>query len=161
MVDGGSEWSDVRGGIISDVTVEWDELEEVLVYVFLLQAPKLLVVLVNDSVLVWVVVGGGGASGGGEELGKEIGCNRAGRVFDGKRWERSGCLWSGGTGRRYSLDGGGVNRFGECLDCNVVEGDVVAEVVTKVGVDVGVLSGGNRWSVLLLLKTGDGLVDET
>jgi len=38
---------------------------------------------------------------------------------------------------------------------------VVAEIVTEVGVDEGVLSGGNRWLVLLLLKLGDGLVDET
>jgi len=38
---------------------------------------------------------------------------------------------------------------------------VVTEVVTKVGVDEGVLSGGNQWLVLLLLKSGDGLVDET
>jgi len=30
-----------------------------------------------------------------------------------------------------------------------------------VGVDEGVLSGGNRWTVLLLLKLGDGLVDKT
>jgi len=35
------------------------------------------------------------------------------------------------------------------------------EVVTEVIVDEGVLSGGNRWLVLLLLKPGDGLVDET
>jgi len=38
---------------------------------------------------------------------------------------------------------------------------MVAEVVTEVGVDKGVLSGGNWWSVLLLLKLGDSLVDET
>jgi len=38
---------------------------------------------------------------------------------------------------------------------------MVVEVVTKVGVDKGILSGGNQWSVLLLLKLGDGLVDET
>ena len=38
---------------------------------------------------------------------------------------------------------------------------MVAEVVTEVGMDAGVLSGGNWWSVLLLLKAGDGLVDET
>ena len=35
------------------------------------------------------------------------------------------------------------------------------EVVTKVGVDEGVLSGGNQGSVLLLLKLGDSLVDKT
>jgi len=38
---------------------------------------------------------------------------------------------------------------------------MVAEVVTKVGMDVGVLSGGNRWSVLLLLKLGNSLIDKT
>ena len=38
---------------------------------------------------------------------------------------------------------------------------MVAEVVTKIGVDRSVLSGGNWWLVLLLLKLGDGLVDET
>jgi len=37
---------------------------------------------------------------------------------------------------------------------------VVAEIVAKMGVDEGVLSGGNQWTVLLLLKLGDGLVDE-
>ena len=112
VVDGGSEWSDIHGGVVNDVTVEWDEAEEILVYEFLLGVPKLLVVLVNDSVLVWVVVGGGGASRGGKELGKEGGGNRVGRRFDGKRWERSGCLRGGRTGRWYTLDGGGVNRLG-------------------------------------------------
>ena len=38
---------------------------------------------------------------------------------------------------------------------------MVAEVVAEMGVDEGVLSGGNQWSVLLLLKLGNGLVDET
>jgi len=33
--------------------------------------------------------------------------------------------------------------------------------MTKVGVDEGILSGGNWWSVLLLLKLCNGLVDET
>jgi len=38
---------------------------------------------------------------------------------------------------------------------------VVVGVLTEVAVGEGVLSGGNRWSVLLLLKLGDGLIDET
>jgi len=38
---------------------------------------------------------------------------------------------------------------------------VVAEVMTEVGMDEGVLSGRNQWMVLLLLKTGNGLVDKT
>jgi len=106
VIDGGSKGSDVSGGVISNVTVEWDEAEKVLVYIFLLQAPKLLVVLVNDCVLMWVVVVGGGASGSGEEMWEEVGSSGVCRRFDGKRWERSGWLRSGGTGRRYTLDGG-------------------------------------------------------
>ena len=35
------------------------------------------------------------------------------------------------------------------------------EVTTEVGMSEGVLSGGNRWTVLLLLKLGNGLVDKT
>jgi len=35
------------------------------------------------------------------------------------------------------------------------------EVVTKMGIDEGILSGGNQWMVLLLLKLGNGLIDET
>jgi len=38
---------------------------------------------------------------------------------------------------------------------------VVVVVVTEAAVGKGVLSGGNRWSVLLLLKLGYGLADET
>jgi len=59
------------------------------------------------------------------------------------------------------VDGGEGDRFGQLLNCNVVKGDVVVEVVTKMGVDEGILSGGNWWAVLLLLKLGDGLVNET
>ena len=89
MVDGGSEWSDVGCWVVSDITVEQDEAEEVLVYKFLLRVPKLLVVLVNDCVLVWVVVIGSGADRSGKELGKESSGNRVGWRFDRKRWERS------------------------------------------------------------------------
>jgi len=38
---------------------------------------------------------------------------------------------------------------------------VVIEIVTKMVVGGGILSGKNQWLVLLLLKLGDGLVDET
>jgi len=38
---------------------------------------------------------------------------------------------------------------------------VVVEVVAEVGMGEGILSGGNQWLVLLLLKLGNGLVDET
>ena len=31
VVDGGSEWSDIGGGVVDDVTVERDETEKVLV----------------------------------------------------------------------------------------------------------------------------------
>jgi len=102
VVDGGSEGSDIGGRVVDNVTVERDETEEVLIYEFFLGVPKLLVVLVNNCVLVWVVVGGSGTDGGGKELGKESSGNRVRWRFNGKRWERSGWLWSGGTGQRYS-----------------------------------------------------------
>jgi len=98
VVDGSSEGSDVGSGIVDDITVEQNEAEEVLIYEFFLGVPKLLVILVDDCVLVWVVVSGGGTDGGGKELRKEGGGNRVRRQFDGKRWERSGWLWSGGMG---------------------------------------------------------------
>jgi len=106
VVDGGLERSDVGGGVVANVTVEQDETEEVLIYKFFLGVPKLLVVLVNNCVLVWVVVGGGGTDGGGKELREKSSGNRVRRRFDGKRWERSGWLWSGGTGRWFMVDGG-------------------------------------------------------
>jgi len=98
VVDGSSEGSDVGSRIVDDITVEQNEAEEVLIYEFFLGVPKLLVILVDDCVLVRVVVGGGGTDGGGKELRKEGGGNRVRRQFDGKRWERSGWLWSGGMG---------------------------------------------------------------
>jgi len=53
-----------------------------------------------------VVVSGGGTDGGGEELGKEGSSNGVGWWFNGKRWERSRWLWSGRTGRQFTVDGG-------------------------------------------------------
>ena len=106
MIDWGLEWGDVGHWIVSDITMEWDESEEVLVYKFFLGVPKFLVILVNDGVLVWVAVVGGGTNRGGEELGKKSSSNRVRRRFDGKRWERSGWLWSGGMGRWYMVDRG-------------------------------------------------------
>jgi len=106
MVDRGLEGSDVGRWIVSNVAMERDKLKEVLVYKFFLRVPKLLVVLVDDCVLVWVVVGSSGAGRGGEELGKESGGNSIGWRFDGKRWESSGWLQSGATGRRYLVDWG-------------------------------------------------------
>ena len=85
MVDGGSEWGDVGCWIVSDIAMQRDEAEEVLVYEFFLGVPKLLVILVNDGVLVWVAVVGSGASGGSKELGKEGGGNRVRWRFDRKR----------------------------------------------------------------------------
>jgi len=106
VINRGMEWGNVGCWIVGNVAMQWDEAEEVLVYEFFLGVPKLLVILVNDCVLVRVVVVGGGASGDGEEMRKEVGGNRSGRRFNGKRWERSGCLWSGGTGQWYTVDGG-------------------------------------------------------
>jgi len=61
------EWSDKGGGVVDDISMEWDEAEEVLLYEFFLWVPKLLVILVDNCVLVWVTVSSGGAGGGGKE----------------------------------------------------------------------------------------------
>jgi len=98
VVDRGLEGSDIGHWIVGDVTMEQDEAEEVLVYEFFLGVPKLLVVLVNDCVLVWVAVVGSGIGRGGKELREESSGNSVRWRFDGKRWKRSGWLWSGGTG---------------------------------------------------------------
>jgi len=111
VVDGGLEGSDIGSRVVNNVTVERDEAEEVLIYKFFLGVPKLLVVLINDCVLVWVVVGGGSTDWGIEELGKEGSSNRVGWRFDGKRWERSGWLWSGRMGRWFTMDGGEDDWF--------------------------------------------------
>jgi len=98
VVDWGSEWGDIGCGVVGDITVKGDEAEEVPVYEFFLGVPKFLVILVNDGVLVWMAVISGGTSRGRKELGKEGGSNSIGQWFDGKRWERSGWLQSGGMG---------------------------------------------------------------
>jgi len=112
VVDRGLEGSDVGHRVVGDVAVKGDKVKEVPVYEFFLGVPKFLVVLVNDSVLVWVAVISSGASGGGEELGKESGGNSVGWWFNRKRWERSRWLQSGGTGQWYTLDGGEDLGFG-------------------------------------------------
>jgi len=112
VVDRGLEGSDVGRWIVGDVTIEWDKVEEVLVYEFFLGVPKLLVILVNDCVLVWVAVVGGGTGRGGKELREESSSNSVRWRFNGKRWKRSRWLWSGGTGRRYSVDRGKNLGFG-------------------------------------------------
>jgi len=160
VVGEGLKRGDKGGRVVNDISVEWDEVEEVLLYEFFLGVPTLLVVLVDNCVLVWVVVGSSGAGGGGKELGKEGSGNRVGYWFDRKRWERSGWLRSGGMRRQYSVDQGKYDRLREVLNCDVIKGDVVMEVGTEVGMGEGVLRGGNWWMVLLLLKLGDGHIDE-
>ena len=106
VVDGGLERSDIGRWIVSNIAMERDKSEEVLVYKFFLGVPKFLVVLVDDCVLVWVVVSGGGTGRGSEKLRKKGSSDGVRYWFDGKRWERSGWLQSGGMGRWYLVDRG-------------------------------------------------------
>ena len=78
IIDRGLEWSDIHCWIVGNIAMEQDELEEVLVYEFFLGVPKLLVVLVDDCVLVWVAVVGSGTGRGGKELREKSGSNRVG-----------------------------------------------------------------------------------
>jgi len=84
VVGKGMEWSDKGSRVVNDISMERDDTEEVLLYEFLLGVPKILVILVDDCVLVWVAVGSGGAGRGSKELGKEGGGNRVRYQFDGK-----------------------------------------------------------------------------
>jgi len=76
VIDRGSEGSDVGGCIVGNVAMQQDEVEKVLVYEFFLGVPKLLVILVNNGVLVWVAVVSGSADGGREEVREKISGSR-------------------------------------------------------------------------------------
>ena len=71
----GVEYMGVEGGnkevgLVVEVGVAGDDVEEVFDEVLFLQDPELFSMFVDDRVLVRVVVGGSGAGQGDEEMGK-------------------------------------------------------------------------------------------
>ena len=66
----GVEWSDPEVGVVVEVGVAGDVVEEVFGEVLFLRDPELLSTFVDDCVLVRVVVSGGGAGRGDKEVGK-------------------------------------------------------------------------------------------
>ena len=66
----GLEWSDPKIGVVVEVGVVGDVVEEVFEEVLFLRNPELFSTFVDDRVLVRVVVSGSGAGRGNEEVGK-------------------------------------------------------------------------------------------
>ena len=65
-----SEGSDPEIGVVLEVVVAGDVVEEVFDEIFFLRNPELFSTFVDDRVLVRVVVSGSGAGRGNEEVGK-------------------------------------------------------------------------------------------
>ena len=66
----GAEWSNKEVGVVVEVSIAGNVVEEVFGEVLLLWNPELFSTFVDDRVLVRVVVSGGGAGRGNEEVGK-------------------------------------------------------------------------------------------
>ena len=135
----GAEWSNPEVGVVVEVGVAGDVVEEVFGEVFFLRDPELFSTFVDDRVLVWVVVSGCGAGRGDEEVGKgfelviEWVVDDGGDVF---RSEGNGCRgWDG-------EDGGSNDRRWEILNRDVCEGDTNNRIFElSVSIFVLVLSG--------------------
>ena len=131
----GAEWSDPEIGVVVEVGVAGDVVEEVFGEVFFLRDPELFSTFVDDHVLVRVVVSGGGAGQGNEEV-----CKGFKWVVDNRR----DVLRSGGNGCR-GWDGenrGSNDRRWEILNGDVCEGDTNNRIFElSVGIFVLVLSG--------------------
>ena len=135
----GAEGSDPEIGVVLEVVVAGDVVEEVFDKVLFLRDPELFSTFVDDRVLVRVVVSGGGAGRGDEEVGKgfelmvEWVVDDRGNVF--RSWG-NGCRgWDG-------EDGGSNDRRWEILNGDVRKGDTNNRIFKlSVGVFVLVLSG--------------------
>ena len=66
----GAEWSNKEVGVVVEVSIAGNVVEEVFGEVLLLWNPELFSTFIDDHVLVRVVVSGGGAGRGDEEVGK-------------------------------------------------------------------------------------------
>jgi hypothetical protein len=73
MVAVGTEGRDKVGRVVVESVVPGDSEEEVLLDIFLLEAPDLLATFVDDGILMWVVGNGSGTRRGGEEMREEFG----------------------------------------------------------------------------------------
>ena len=135
----GAERGDKEVGVVVEVGVAGDIVEEVFEEVLFLQNAELFSTFVDDRVLVQVVVSGGGAGRGNEEVGKGFELAVEWVVDDGGDVFRSG-----GNGY-WGWDGedqGSNDRRWEILDWDVRKGDTNNRVFKlSVGVFVLVLNG--------------------
>ena len=135
----GTEGSDPEIGVVLEVSVVGDIVEEVFGKVFFLQDPELFSTFVDDRVLVRVVVSGSGAGRGNEEVGKGFELVVEWVVDDGGNVFRSGGNGCWGWDRE---DQGSNDRRWEILNRDVREGDTNNGVFKlSVGIFILVLSG--------------------
>ena len=134
-----AEGSDKEVGVVVEVGVAGDVVEEVFGKVLFLWNPELFSTFVDDRVLVRVVVSGGGAGRGGEEVGKGFELvvkwvmDNGGNVFR----SRGNGYW-GWDGE----DGGSSDRRWEILNGDVREGNTNKRIFElSVGIFVLVPSG--------------------
>ena len=110
----GAEWGDPEVGVVVEVIVAGDVIEEVFDEVFFLWDPELFSTFVDDRVLVRVVVSGGGAGRSDEEVGKGFELVVEWVVDD----RGNGCRgWDG-------EDGGSNDRRWEVLNGDIRKGDM-------------------------------------
>ena len=134
-----AEGSDPEIGVVLEVVVAGDVVEEVFDEVFFLRNPELFSTFVGDRILVRVVVSGGGAGRGNEEVGKGFKLMVEWVVDDGGNVFRS---WGNGCRGWDGEDGGSSDRRWEILNGDVREGNTNDRIFElSVGVFVLVLSG--------------------
>ena len=142
----GTEGSHPEIGVVLEVSVAGDVVEEVFSEVLFLQNPELFSMFVDDCVLVQVAVSGSRAGRGDEEMGKGFKLVVKWVVGDGGNVFRSG-----GNGCRGwdGEDGGSNDRRWEILNRDVREGDMNNRIFElSVGVFVLVLSGPLKYGAI-------------
>ena len=142
----GAKGGNEEVGVVIEVSVVRDVVEEVFEEVLFLRDPELFSTFVDDRVLVRVVVSGGGAGRGNEEVGKGFKLSvkwvvdNRGDVF---RSQGNGC-W--GWDRE---DRGSNDRRWEILNGDVCEGDTNNRIFElSVGVFILVLSGPLKYGAI-------------
>ena len=140
------EGSDKEVGVVVEVGVAGDVLEEVFDKVLFLRNPELFSTFVDDRVLVQVVVSGGGAGRGDEEVGKGFELVVKWVVDNG------GNIFRSGGNRCWGWDGedwGSNDRRWEILDWDVRKGDTNSGVFElSMGVVVLVLNGPLKYGAI-------------
>jgi hypothetical protein len=132
----GTEGRNEEGGVVVEGIVPGDGEEEIFVNVFVLWAPDLLTVFIDDSVLMGVVGDSGGTRQGGEKVGEEF-------SFQGDGEQEVGEDESGQGGGGNDSNRGFSNGQWEVLNRDVGKQDALDNFL-KLVVDIGILVFGGQ-----------------